>query len=42
MMDFAVPADNRVKVKKVKKRINTSNLLVNWKKHESDDYTNCN
>ena len=31
-VDFAVPANHRVKLKNVKRRISTSNLLWNWKK----------
>ena len=45
-VNFAVPADHRIKLKENEKRINTSTLLENWKKnkknveHEGDNYTN--
>ena len=42
-MDFAVPADHRIKLKESEKRIGTSILLGNWKtmEHEGDNYSNC-
>ena len=38
---LAVPADLRIKLKEVKRRISTSTLLGNWKtmEHQSDNYT---
>ena len=44
-MDFAVPANHRVKMKESEKEISTQTLLENWKKnidHESDGDINCN
>ena len=32
IVNFAVPADHRIKLKKVKRRISTSTLRGNWKK----------
>ena len=31
-MDFAVPADHRIKLKEYEKKISTLTFLVNWKK----------
>ena len=44
IVDIAVPADHRIKVKECEKKISTSTLLENWKavEHEGDDCTNCN
>ena len=44
IVDFAVPADYRIKLKESENKISTSTLLGNLKKenreHEGDDYTN--
>ena len=43
IVNFAVPADHRIKLKECEKKISTSTLLGNWKnymEHESDNYTN--
>ena len=42
-MDFAIPADHKVKLKKVKSKLSTWTLLENWKtmEHESNGETNC-
>ena len=45
IVDFAVPADHRVKLKESKKKDNYLDLTRELKKtveHESDSYTNCN
>ena len=42
IVDFAVPADHRIKLKENEKKSSTSTLQGNWKsmEHEGDDYTN--
>ena len=44
MVDFAVSDDQRVKLKKVKREINTKTLQENWKtmEHENDGDNNRN
>ena len=45
IVDFAVPADHRIKLKECEKGISTSTLLGNWKKPwnmQVTVYTNCN
>ena len=42
-MDFAVPADHRIKLKESEKKDKSLDLAWEWKKtmeHESDNYTN--
>ena len=44
-MDFAVPADHRVKLKECEKKDKYMDLIRELKKtveNESDDYSNCN
>ena len=42
MVDFAVPADHRIKQKKIEKKPKYLDLAEEFKKmeHEGDDYTN--
>ena len=43
-VDFAVPADHRIKLKWCEKKDKYLHLFTKWKKaleHESDDCTNC-
>ena len=44
-MNFAVSADNKVKLKESKKKdkyLDFARKLKNTEEHESDSYTNCN
>ena len=41
IVDFAVPADHRIKLKEFERNISTSTLLEKSMEHEGGYYTNC-
>ena len=41
IVDFAVPADHRIKLKEYEKKDMYLDLARELKKHEGDNYTNC-